>query len=80
MAPNDPLLSYPLKVACNATTWADHERQRAARCQAIYERAALLRSHDDPDVAELAKLAALLAAEVGGLAAASSALPSCMTT
>ena len=69
----DPLLHYPLRVACQSTARADTERARAARCQVIYERAAPLRQSPDPDLAELATLTCLLTAELGGLAAASSA-------
>jgi hypothetical protein len=69
----DPLLHYPLRVACQSTTRADAERARAVRCQVIYDRAAPLRKSDDPDVAKLAAMTCLLAAELGGLAAASSA-------
>lgn len=70
---NDPLLSYPLKVACEAASRAESDRQRAARCRTLYERATALRAHSDPEVATLARLACSLAAEVGGQAAENAA-------
>ena len=70
MAHTDPLLHYPLRVACQATTRADAERTRAERCRLLYERASALQAHYDPAVRELATLAAHLAAEAGGHSAA----------
>ena len=69
----DPLLSYPLRVACHATARADAERARAERCRLLYERASALHAHPDPAVAELAALTMLIAAEVGGHSAAATA-------